>query len=178
MASDVLQETFINTVPAWVNMLLLSAVRPHPDARGRLRDGRGVARRGRGRAARGQGRCDARGRLRRLRGGGLLRVRAGARASDDGGARGGSHAPTHPHRPTQMGATSSAAAEAAAGREPAEMCRPMATTRGGFMEAQGAGVQVRRGGGVGGVEERKPAAGWCGGFENGLLKSMTAGGHF
>jgi hypothetical protein len=46
----------------------------------------------------------------------------------------------------QMGATSSAAAgsepEAAAGREPSEMCRPMAWTRGGFMEAQGAGMQV------------------------------------
>jgi 3-oxoacyl-(acyl-carrier-protein) synthase len=42
----------------------------------------------------------------------------------------------------QMGATSSSAEEARAGREPGEAVRPMAPTRGGFMEAQGAGIQI------------------------------------
>lgn len=149
MASDVLQETFINTVPAWVNMLLLSASGPiltPVGACATAAESLAVA-------------VDA------LRAGKAAVMLAGG--FDDFGEEGsyefaqvralrrwgrgrGGIALPHPHRPTQMGATSSAAAEAAAGREPAEMCRPMATTRGGFMEAQGAGVQVRRGGGEGG----------------------------
>ena len=39
-------------------------------------------------------------------------------------------------------ATSDSAKEAAMGRGPREMCRPTTTTRGGFMEAQGAGIQL------------------------------------
>lgn len=42
----------------------------------------------------------------------------------------------------QMKATSSAEKESKQGREPADMSRPMTTTRGGFMESQGSGVQV------------------------------------
>lgn len=42
----------------------------------------------------------------------------------------------------QMKATSSAASELAMGREPSEMSRPTSSTRGGFMESQGAGTQV------------------------------------
>lgn len=41
-----------------------------------------------------------------------------------------------------MKATSSAEAEMAMGREPKEHCRPTTTTRGGFMESQGAGTQI------------------------------------
>ena len=41
-----------------------------------------------------------------------------------------------------MGATSSSAAEGALGREPSEMVRPMAPSRGGFMESQGAGMAI------------------------------------
>lgn len=42
----------------------------------------------------------------------------------------------------QMKATSNARDEEAAGRTPQEMSRPTTTTRGGFMESHGAGVQV------------------------------------
>jgi 3-oxoacyl-(acyl-carrier-protein) synthase len=42
----------------------------------------------------------------------------------------------------QMGATSSSISEAAAGREPNEQCRPCTSSRNGFMESQGAGVQI------------------------------------
>lgn len=41
-----------------------------------------------------------------------------------------------------MKATSNAVAEFAAGREPSEMSRPTTTTRSGFMESQGTGIQV------------------------------------
>lgn len=41
-----------------------------------------------------------------------------------------------------MKATSDAAMEHAAGREPKEMSRPTATTRKGFMESQGCGMQI------------------------------------
>jgi fatty acid synthase subunit alpha len=43
----------------------------------------------------------------------------------------------------QMKATSNSAAEVDAGREPREMSRPASSTRSGFMEAHGAGVQVQ-----------------------------------
>jgi fatty acid synthase subunit alpha, fungi type len=42
----------------------------------------------------------------------------------------------------QMKATSNSAEEVDAGREPREMSRPASSTRSGFMEAHGAGVQV------------------------------------
>jgi fatty acid synthase subunit alpha len=41
-----------------------------------------------------------------------------------------------------MKATSNSTTEFAMGREPTEMSRPTTTTRSGFMEAQGTGVQV------------------------------------
>ncbi len=42
----------------------------------------------------------------------------------------------------QMKATSSAVTELEMGREPSEMSRPTTSTRGGFMESQGAGTQI------------------------------------
>jgi 3-oxoacyl-(acyl-carrier-protein) synthase len=41
-----------------------------------------------------------------------------------------------------MNATSNSADEIAKGRSPAEMSRPTATTRSGFMESHGSGVQI------------------------------------
>ena len=42
----------------------------------------------------------------------------------------------------QMKATSSSVVESLAGREPDEQCRPSTSSRGGFMESEGAGVQL------------------------------------
>ncbi|RLN91887.1 hypothetical protein BBJ28_00027186 [Nothophytophthora sp. Chile5] len=42
----------------------------------------------------------------------------------------------------QMKATSDSIKETGMGREPQEMCRPCSTTRGGFMESHGAGMQL------------------------------------
>ncbi|KAH9062902.1 hypothetical protein Ae201684P_009168 [Aphanomyces euteiches] len=42
----------------------------------------------------------------------------------------------------QMKATSDSEKEEGMGRDPREMCRPCTDTRGGFMEAQGSGIQV------------------------------------
>jgi 3-oxoacyl-(acyl-carrier-protein) synthase len=42
----------------------------------------------------------------------------------------------------QMGATSNSIKEAAAGREPEEHCRPCTSSRNGFLESQGAGIQI------------------------------------
>lgn len=42
----------------------------------------------------------------------------------------------------QMKATSSSVSEFEMGREPSEMSRPTASTRGGFMESQGSGTQL------------------------------------
>jgi phosphopantetheine--protein transferase-like protein len=117
MASDVLQESFINTVPAWVNMLLLSSsgpIRTPVGACATAAESVDVA-------------VDALllGRARVMIVGGF----------DDFGEEGS-------YEFAKMGATSSSAAEAAMGRAPAEAVRPMAPSRGGFMEAQGAGMQV------------------------------------
>jgi fatty acid synthase subunit alpha len=117
MASDVLQESFINTVPAWINMLLLSSsgpIRTVVGACATAAESVDVA-------------CDA-----------LLTGRAKVMivgGYDDFCEEGS-------YEFAQMGATSSSAEEAAAGRDPREACRPMAPTRGGFMEAQGSGIQI------------------------------------
>jgi fatty acid synthase subunit alpha, fungi type len=117
MPSDVLQETFINTVPAWVNMLLLSASGPIVTPVGAC-------------ATAAESLAVA---FDTLRAGKAQVMLAGG--FDDFGEEGSFEF-------AQMGATSNSVDEAAAGREPAEMCRPMAATRAGFMEAHGAGVQV------------------------------------
>jgi len=117
MASDVLQESFINTVPAWINMLIFSSSGPLRTVVGACAtaaESVDVA-------------VDAlvAGRAKVMVVGGY----------DDFCEEGS-------YEFAQMGATSSSATELAAGREPSEACRPMAPSRGGFMEAQGSGIQI------------------------------------
>ncbi|KAJ2369194.1 fatty acid synthase alpha subunit Lsd1 [Coemansia sp. RSA 2610] len=115
--SDILQETFVNTTPAWINMLLLSsagAIKPPTGGCGTSVLSLDVA-------------ADT--------------IRAGkARVMLAGGFEG--FVDQGSYEFAQMGATSSAVSEFAQGREPREMSRPCTTTRAGFVEAQGAGIVV------------------------------------
>jgi 3-oxoacyl-(acyl-carrier-protein) synthase len=114
---DVLQESFINTVPAWINMLLLSASGP-------IRTPVGA--------------CAT----------AAESVELAVEAIERGTARvvicGGYDdiGEESMYEFASMKATSNAEAETAAGRDPREMCRPTASTRGGFMESHGAGIQI------------------------------------
>jgi phosphopantetheine--protein transferase-like protein len=115
--SDVLQESFINTTPAWLNMLLFSSSGPIKTPVGAC--------------ATAAESVDI----------AVETIQAGKAAVmvcggvDDFCEEGS-------YEFAQMGATSNSAVEAAAGREPREAVRPFATTRGGFMESQGAGMAV------------------------------------
>jgi fatty acid synthase subunit beta len=115
--SDVLQESFINTTPAWLNMLLFSSSGPIKTPVGAC--------------ATAAESVDI----------AVETIQAGKAAVmvcggvDDFCEEGS-------YEFAQMGATSNSAVEAAAGREPHEAVRPFATTRGGFMESQGAGMAV------------------------------------
>ena len=117
MPSDVLQESFINTVPAWINMLLLSSSGPIKTPVGAC-------------ATAAESVDIAVDTI--TSGKASIMVVGGY---DDFGEEGS-------YEFAQMGATSSSAAEAAAGREPSEAVRPMAPSRAGFMEAQGAGMAI------------------------------------
>lgn len=117
MNGDTLQETFINTVPAWVNMLLLSASGPIKSP---------------------VGACATSAQSVEL---GFETIKAGkADVVVCGGVDDFSEEGSYEF--AQMKATSDSNREKECGREPGEMCRPTTTTRAGFMEAQGAGVQV------------------------------------
>lgn len=115
--SDILQENFINTMPAWVNMLLLSSSGPIKPPVGACATS-------------------------------VLSVEIGIDTILSGKARivvvGGydDFQEEGSYEFAQMRATSNARAELERGREPREMSRPATTTRDGFMEAQGAGMQV------------------------------------
>ncbi|KAJ2909438.1 fatty acid synthase alpha subunit Lsd1, partial [Coemansia aciculifera] len=115
--SDVLQETFVNTTAAWINMLLLSASGPIKIPIGGCATSVlsfDIA-------------ADT--------------IRSGkARVMLAGGFEGFVEEGSYEF--AQMGATSNAVDEAACGREPSEMSRPCTTTRTGFVEAQGAGIAV------------------------------------
>ncbi|KAJ2481042.1 fatty acid synthase alpha subunit Lsd1 [Coemansia sp. RSA 2131] len=117
VASDILQETFVNTTPAWINMLLLSsagAIKPPTGGCGTSVLSIDVA-------------ADT--------------IRAGkARVMLAGGFEG--FVDQGSYEFAQMGATSNTVDEFACGREPREMSRPTTTTRTGFVEAQGAGIVV------------------------------------
>lgn len=115
--NDILQESFINTIPAWLNMLLLSSSGP-------IRTPVGAC-------ATAVASIDSAVDL--LLNGKAEVVLAGG--YDDFGEEGS-------YEFGMLKATSSSVDEYAQGREPSEMCRPTADTRGGFMESQGAGVQV------------------------------------
>ncbi|KAJ1741439.1 fatty acid synthase alpha subunit Lsd1 [Coemansia sp. RSA 1086] len=115
--SDILQETFVNTTPAWINMLLLSsagAIKPPTGGCGTSVLSVDVA-------------ADT--------------IRAGkARMMLAGGFEG--FVDQGSYEFAQMGATSDSVTETNCGRTPREMSRPTTSTRTGFVEAQGAGIVV------------------------------------
>ena len=114
---DILQESFINTMSAWVNMLLLSSTGPIKTPVGACATA-------------------------------VESVDIGYETIVEGKARvcfvGGfdDFQEEGSYEFANMKATSNAEDEFAHGRTPAEMSRPTTTTRNGFMESQGCGMQV------------------------------------
>lgn len=114
---DILQESFINTMSAWVNMLLLSSTGPIKTPVGACATA-------------------------------VESVDIGYETILEGKARvcfvGGfdDFQEEGSYEFANMKATSNAEDEFAHGRTPAEMSRPTTTTRNGFMESQGCGMQV------------------------------------
>ncbi|TDH65379.1 hypothetical protein CCR75_002038 [Bremia lactucae] len=115
--SDALQECFINTPPAWVNMLLLSSSGPIKTPVGACATAAESVDIGAETIKSGKARVCIVG------------------GYDDFGEEGA-------YEFAQMKATSDSVKEVGMGREPKEMCRPCSTTRGGFMESHGAGMQL------------------------------------
>ncbi|KAJ2823305.1 fatty acid synthase alpha subunit Lsd1, partial [Coemansia erecta] len=115
--SDALQETFISTIQAWVNMLLMSSAGPVKPAVGAC--------------ATAVLSIDT----------AVDTIQAGkARVMLAGGVDDFTDESSTEF--ASMGATSNAVDEFASGRTPSEMCRPCTSTRNGFMEGHGAGVVV------------------------------------
>lgn len=115
--NDILQESFINTMAAWVNMLLLSASGPIKTPVGAC--------------ATAIESVDT----------GIETILAGkAKVVIVGGYDDFQEEGSYEF--ANMNATSNAVDEFAHGRTPKEMSRPTTTTRSGFMEAQGSGIQV------------------------------------
>ncbi|KAJ2342854.1 fatty acid synthase alpha subunit Lsd1, partial [Coemansia sp. RSA 2673] len=113
--SDTLQDTFISTVQAWVNMLLMSSSGPVKPLVGAC--------------ATGVLSIDA----------AIETIQSGkARVMLAGGVDDFFEESSIEF--ANMGATSNSLDEFAKGRTPLEMCRPCTSTRNGFMEGQGAGV--------------------------------------
>jgi fatty acid synthase subunit beta len=117
VASDTLQECFINTAPAWVNMLLLSSSGPIKTPVGACATAAESVDIG----------------VETIKSGKARIVIVGG--YDDFGEEGS-------YEFAQMKATSDSVKETGMGRDPKEMCRPCSTSRGGFMESQGAGMQL------------------------------------
>ncbi|CAL1716945.1 unnamed protein product [Somion occarium] len=115
--NDVLQETFINTVAGWVNLLLLSSSGPIKIPVGACATALQSV----------EIACDTllSGKAKVMLAGGF----------DDLSEEGS-------YEFANMKATSNSETEFAMGREPTEMSRPTTSTRSGFMESQGSGVQV------------------------------------
>ncbi|KAG8716660.1 3-oxoacyl-[acyl-carrier-protein] synthase [Ceratobasidium sp. 394] len=114
---DILQETFINTVAGWVNLLLLSSSGPIKIPVGACATALQSLEIG----------CDT-----ILSGKAKVMIAGGF---DDFSEEGSFEF-------ANMKATSNTETEFAMGREPNEFSRPTTSTRSGFMEAQGSGVQV------------------------------------
>ncbi|WVQ99902.1 hypothetical protein IAU59_007045 [Kwoniella sp. CBS 9459] len=114
---DVLQETFINTVAGWVNLLLLSSSGPVKIPVGACATALQSV----------EIACDS-----ILSGKAKVMIAGGF---DDFSEEGSFEF-------ANMKATSNAETEFAMGREPNEFSRPMTSTRAGFMESQGCGVHV------------------------------------
>ncbi|MCO5566160.1 hypothetical protein L7F22_019836 [Adiantum nelumboides] len=113
---DILQETFINTVAGWCNLLLMSSSGPILSVVGAC-------------ATALQSMAVASEAI--LSGKAKFMLVGG---NDDLSEEGATEF-------ANMGATISSTEDSLAGREPSEMSRPMTTTRGGFMESQGGAVQ-------------------------------------
>ncbi|KAK3939839.1 fatty acid synthase subunit alpha [Diplogelasinospora grovesii] len=117
LQNDILQESFINTMAAWVNMLLISSSGPIKTPVGACATSVESVDIGYETIMEGKARiCFVGG-------------------FDDFGEEGS-------YEFANMKATSNAVDEFAHGRTPKEMSRPTTTTRNGFMESQGCGVQV------------------------------------
>ncbi|KAL7749388.1 fatty acid synthase alpha subunit Lsd1 [Sorochytrium milnesiophthora] len=114
---DILQESFINTMAAWVNLLLLSSAGPIKTPVGACATA-------------------------------VESVEIGVETIQTGKAKivvvGGfdDFQEEGSNEFANMKATSNTVEELAMGREPKEMSRPTTSTRGGFMEAQGAGIHI------------------------------------
>ncbi len=115
--SDILQENFINTAAAWVNMLLLSSAGPIKTPVGACATAVESLEIGVDTILSGKAQVMVVG------------------AVDDFGEEGSFEF-------AQMRATSDAINELAHGRDPREMSRPATSTRSGFMESHGAGTQI------------------------------------
>jgi len=117
LQKDILQESFINTMSAWVNMLLMSSTGPIKTPVGACATA-------------------------------VESVDIGYETIVEGKARvcfvGGfdDFQEEGSYEFANMKATSNAVDEFAHGRTPKEMSRPTTTTRSGFMESQGCGIQV------------------------------------
>ncbi|KAF2473131.1 fatty acid synthase-like protein [Lindgomyces ingoldianus] len=117
LQKDILQESFINTMSAWVNMLLLSSTGPIKTPVGACATA-----------------------VESLDIGYDTIVEGKARVCFVGGFDDFQEEGSYEF--ANMKATSNAEDEFAHGRTPKEMSRPTTTTRGGFMESQGCGLQV------------------------------------
>lgn len=115
--NDILQESFINTMAAWVNMLLLSSSGPIKTPVGACATAVESVDIGIETIASGKAKIVIVG------------------GYDDFQEEGS-------YEFANMNATSNAITEFEHGRTPKEMSRPTTTTRSGFMEAQGSGIQV------------------------------------
>ncbi|THC95865.1 hypothetical protein EYZ11_004643 [Aspergillus tanneri] len=115
--NDILQESFINTTAAWINMLLLSSTGP-------LRTPVGA--------------CATS--IESLESGFETIVTGKAKMCLVGGFDDFSEDVSYEF--AKMKATVSSEADMEKGRDPSEMSRPAASTRAGFVESQGSGVQV------------------------------------
>ncbi|KAL6948698.1 hypothetical protein ACO0QE_001171 [Hanseniaspora vineae] len=115
--NDILQETFLNAMPAWINMLLLGSSGPIKTPVGACATA-------------------------------IESLEVGTETILSGKAQfvlvGGhdDYGEELAYEFANMGATSNSQKEVDMGRAPKEMCRPMTSTRAGFMESQGSGVQV------------------------------------
>lgn len=114
---DILAETFINTTGAWVNMLLLGASGPIRTPVGACATALESVDTGYDLITTGKAKLCLVG------GFDALQIETAAEFRN-------------------MKATVNATQETAAGREPREMSRPMTSSRAGFVEAEGSGVQV------------------------------------
>ena len=115
--NDILQETFINTISAWVNMLLLSSSGPIKTPVGACATALESVNIGYDTIITGQAR--------------ICFVGGVDSFQEEIAAEFGN-----------MKATSDPRAEAARGRSPKEMSRPNTSTRSGFLESEGCGIQI------------------------------------